>query len=114
MKPILLMLLVFLCACSNKKAENKTDDQKTSTQAATKQSQQLTSQSIFESNCVSCHGHDGTARIAGAANLQITNMNENTMIQTITNGKGGMPSFKGILSENDIKAVATFVKHLKK
>lgn len=67
---------------------------------------------LFENNCAVCHGNDGTAGIAGAANLQLGKGAVVTLVQTISAGHNGMPAFKGRLSEKEIKAVANYVHSL--
>ena len=66
---------------------------------------------IFASaGCSGCH----TLAAAGASgnvgpNLDEAKPSKELAIDRVTNGQGGMPSFKGQLSEAQIEAVATFV-----
>ena len=68
-------------------------------------------ESIFASaGCGGCHtlaaaGSDGTV----GPNLDESKPSLELAIDRITNGQGGMPSFKGQLSEEQIRAVAEFV-----
>jgi alcohol dehydrogenase (cytochrome c) len=65
---------------------------------------------IFSANCSICHGptgHGGNGgpdltMIPSAKNLQV-------VVGQVTNGGGGMPAFKGTLTQQQIKDVATFV-----
>jgi alcohol dehydrogenase (cytochrome c) len=65
---------------------------------------------VFASNCSTCHGALGTGgnggpnlkSIPSAKNLQV-------VIGQVTNGGGGMPAFKGQLTQTQINDVATFV-----
>jgi mono/diheme cytochrome c family protein len=61
---------------------------------------------IFAQRCASCHGDDGGG--GSGPNLQ-DNDNADGVADVVTNGRGGMPSFEGRLSEEEIQAVATFV-----
>ena len=66
---------------------------------------------IFASaGCSGCHtlaaaGSSGTV----GPNLDDAKPSKELAIDRVTNGRGGMPSFKGQLSEAQIEAVATFV-----
>ena len=60
--------------------------------------------------CTGCH----TLKAAGSTgtvgpNLDETKPPKELVIDRVTNGKGGMPSFKGQLSDAQIQAVATYV-----
>lgn len=68
---------------------------------------------IFEEKCVACHGNDGTAGIANAANLQKSQLSNTDIVNTINNGRGGMPSFKSQLAVGDIQALANYVVTLR-
>jgi cytochrome c5 len=67
-------------------------------------------QVFAEAGCATCH----TLEAAGASgtvgpNLDETQLGEDEIVQVVTNGRGGMPSFAGQLSEEEIQAVAAFV-----
>ncbi len=61
---------------------------------------------IYASNCASCHGSAGEG-IRGPSLQTLTNAD--IAVAAINNGPGGMPSFSGRLSEEEIRAVANFV-----
>ncbi|HEY2054086.1 MAG TPA: cytochrome c [Solirubrobacterales bacterium] len=65
---------------------------------------------VFSENCSVCHGATGRG---GNGGPDLTTMplakTEAGVIQQATNGGGGMPPFGGILSEEEIKNVASFV-----
>lgn len=65
---------------------------------------------VFTDNCSSCH----TLAAAGASgkvgpNLDQLKPSANLVTTQVTNGGGGMPAFKGKLSEDQIKQVADYV-----
>ena len=68
---------------------------------------------IFEANCTKCHGEDGKAGIMGAQDLTTTQLDDMAITDIITNGKGAMQSYKGILTDEQIKAVVEYVHILK-
>jgi mono/diheme cytochrome c family protein len=63
---------------------------------------------IFQKNCTICHGVDGKLELNGAKDLSLSQLTLNERIAQITNGKGLMTSFKGVLTEKKIKAVAEY------
>lgn len=70
--------------------------------------------SVFETNCISCHGADGQAGVAGAANLATSELDLNSKVEIIRNGKGTMQPFGGALTEEEVQAVAEYIGTLKK
>ena len=69
---------------------------------------------VFELNCNSCHGEDGTAGLAGAADLQTSRIDSLSVFKTITDGKKAMPAFVNKLSPGEIEQVTTYVLTLRK
>jgi mono/diheme cytochrome c family protein len=66
---------------------------------------------VFETaGCASCHTlADAGAKGAVGPNLDDAKPPAELVIDRVTNGKGGMPSFKGQLSEQQIEDVAAYV-----
>lgn len=71
-----------------------------------------TAQILFEEKCASCHGNDGTAGLAGAADLQKSRTAEVDAV--IRNGRKAMPEFKSSLTENEILQLTEYVKSLRR
>ena len=69
---------------------------------------------IYEQKCAACHGSDGTAEIANATNLQTSKSDSLSVIQTISNGKNAMPSFKSQLPEKEIQKLVNYLYSLRK
>jgi len=66
-------------------------------------------------NCVLCHRYDGRGGPSEGgygADLRVTKLTQEEVVNVITNGRmsKGMPPFKGILDEEKIETLATFVK----
>ena len=66
-------------------------------------------------NCVLCHKYDGRGGPSEGgygADLRVTKLTREEVIQVITNGRmsKGMPPFRGMLDEEKIETLATFVK----
>jgi cytochrome c oxidase cbb3-type subunit 3 len=75
-------------------------------------------QKLFAENCASCHGDAGKGNPeVGAPNLTsniwLYGGDEKTLIETITNGRGGvMPGWAGRLEPATVKALAIYVHTL--
>jgi len=73
---------------------------------------------VFAENCVACHGEDGKGmRDFGAPNLTdaiwLYGGDVATLTETVTKARYGvMPAWTGKLSEDEIRAVATYVHSL--
>lgn len=70
----------------------------------------------FKSNCVVCHGADGTGTPTGkslkAPDLHsdaVQKMTNQQIIDQISNGKNNMPPFKNTLSKDQMTALAAYV-----
>ena len=66
-------------------------------------------------NCVLCHKYDGRGGPSEGgygADLRVTKLTREELIQVITDGRmaKGMPPFKGMLDEEKIETLVTFIK----
>ena len=69
---------------------------------------------IYASNCASCHGATGGGSVGpalGGGAVAESLPDEADQIQVITDGRGGMPSFDGRLSEAEIQAVTDYTRN---
>ena len=78
---------------------------------------------IYNSKCAKCHGRDGRSkttrgRLAHSRDLSKSDwqddVSDERIFNSISNGKGKMPSFKKKLSENDINSLVGYVRQLRK
>jgi mono/diheme cytochrome c family protein len=69
---------------------------------------------IFIANCMKCHGEDGKLGLMGSKDLTVSAMDLNARIEIIKKGKGAMTVFEGVLTDEEIKAVAEYTESLKK
>ncbi len=65
--------------------------------------------------CVPCHRYDGRGGASEggyAADLRVTKLTRDEVVAVITNGRlaKGMPPFRGVLDEDTINTLATFIK----
>jgi mono/diheme cytochrome c family protein len=74
---------------------------------------------LFNRRCAECHGSDGRAYMApGEVGVARTftdrrwqaEVSDRRLINSITRGRGGMPSFRGTLSRKQIKALVAYVR----
>jgi len=75
---------------------------------------------LYKSKCQSCHGPDGKAttigKKLGARDFQdpdVASMSEEDLVKITTAGKNKMPAYKGKLKDDQIKALAKYIKELK-
>ncbi len=69
----------------------------------------------FTTNCVLCHKYDGRGGPSEGgygADLRVTKLTHEELIEVITNGRAGkgMPPFKGIVDDETIETLAYFIK----
>jgi len=79
--------------------------------------------SVYNSKCASCHGRDGRARTAKARREHARDMttgewqdsvSDERIYNSISNGKGKMPSFKKKLSDAQIDELVNYVRRLRR
>jgi len=68
---------------------------------------------LFTAQCIVCHGVDGTASFSGAKDLTLSTKSTSEIIETIQKGKNTMPKMAKIYSEQELKALAEYVKLLR-
>ena len=73
---------------------------------------------VFKSKCAMCHGPDGKGKMAGTKDLgsaEVQKASDADLTATITNGKPPkMPSYKGKLTDDQIKDLVKYVRTFKK
>ena len=78
---------------------------------------------LYSKNCASCHGRDGRSKTFKAKHNHARNISDpewqervsdERIFNSIMNGKGKMPSYSKKLSEQEIDALVTYVRGLRK
>ncbi len=69
-------------------------------------------EAIYKDKCVICHGIDGKLGLNGSKDLTVSQVTEAERVIQITKGKNTMSPFEGILSPEEIKAVAAYTMTL--
>jgi cytochrome c6 len=78
--------------------------------------------SLFKSKCAACHGADGTGSTPVGKSMKIRDFHspdvqkqsDADLTQIITAGKGGMPSYKGKLTDAQIKDLVGYIRTMAK
>lgn len=110
---VAIAILTLIWACSNSEGSNKGSKASSET-AAANAPKEIDGEKIYRQNCVICHGLYGDMGASGAFNLTTSELTVEERIQVITNGRNAMTSFKALLNEEKIKAVAEYTLELKK
>lgn len=84
------------------------DESKNNASASNNSSKSVDGKKIWKNNCTVCHGLYGDMEVNGAKDLNLSVLKLDERIEIITTGKNVMTPFKGMLSEEEIKAVAQF------
>lgn len=94
-----------IMACANKDGASKSGAQV---------KKEIMGAKVFKQSCVLCHGENGKLGLNGSKDLTLSKISMEERIAIITNGKGNMVGFKGILNDEKIKAVAAYTLKLVK
>jgi cytochrome c6 len=70
-------------------------------------------EALFRKNCVTCHGADGRLGLSGAKDLTKSDLSLEDRMTLIAKGRGLMTPFEGILTPEEIAAVARYTIELK-
>jgi cytochrome c6 len=77
------------------------------------------SSATFKTKCAMCHGPDGSGSAVGKSmnvpdlrSQVIQKLPDAQLAQIISDGKGGMPSFRSSLSEDQIHSLVAYIRSL--
>ena len=73
---------------------------------------------VFKAKCVTCHASDGSGNTAVGKSLksadlrsaEVQKKSDAELTQSVAEGKGNMPAFKTILSEDELHAAIAYVR----
>ena len=68
---------------------------------------------IYTQYCVNCHGGDGRGEVAGTPSFRegrLMSRATSELMETVRTGRNLMPSFRGILEEQQIDDVSTYIR----
>ena len=68
-------------------------------------------QAVYTASCATCHGADGMGTSRGRPLIGVADQGDRARhIESVTDGRGGMPSFGGSLSAEEIEDSVSFVR----
>ena len=102
---LVLLFLIFIFSCSS---------EATSVEPQPEEQIAMTGKEVYKIYCVACHGVDGTLAFSGATNLKESTLAYEERLDQITNGKGAMNAFSGIIETAQIESVAKYIETLRK
>ncbi|KEQ24772.1 c-type cytochrome [Paenibacillus tyrfis] len=106
---VALLLVVSLSACNQPAKTPPPADQGAATPAPGGGTTTVDAQAIYKQNCISCHG----VNFEGGVGPNLTKVggkySKDQIATIVTNGRGGMPSFKGRLSDTDTSAISDWL-----
>ena len=107
-----LLLVAMLSACGNNNNNNVAPSPSptgavTPSPAGEAGVQAANAEAIYQQSCIACHGAD----LGGNINLQHVgaDMSAEQIATQIANGGGGMPPFKGRLTDDEIQTLADWL-----
>jgi len=68
---------------------------------------------IFMRECMACHGSAGEGNMPGLPNFKEGKTlfkNDNELMEIIRDGRGIMPSFNGLITDEDIRDVTAYLR----
>lgn len=68
---------------------------------------------VYVRDCVLCHGASGDGRLPGLRSFQESQAlyrSDDALKRIVRDGKGVMPSFNGLLSDEDIRNVVIYLR----
>lgn len=71
-------------------------------------SEPVSGKALYKTHCAICHGADGKKGLAGAEMIPDSDLSLDERITLITNGKGNMMPYRGVLSKEEIARVAAY------
>lgn len=70
---------------------------------------------LYTLHCANCHGTAGVSDMPGAPNFALNDSlmsPDGALLKSIQNGKSAMPAYRGILSDQDILDIISYLRTL--
>jgi mono/diheme cytochrome c family protein len=106
---VLIAVALFAACGGNKEPQPKNDSANQNVTGGS-----TDGKALFDANCQSCHGADGKAGVAGAADLSVSKLDHETMKVIVKSGRNMMRGFEGRLNDSEIDVVTRYAETLRK
>lgn len=102
-----LVLILLLCAsCGSTTQDQIPTEEPLETPTSGK--------ALYAQNCVACHGNKGNLGLSGAKDLTKTTLEKSDIRTIISEGKGSMPAFKELFSNEELDSLTAHLLTFKK
>ncbi len=98
---ISIFILLFVWACTGNETGANESTAKPGVEA------------LYKTHCAICHGADGRKGMSGAGILPDSELDLAARIAIIKNGKGNMMAYQGLLTDEQIEALAAYTTTFK-
>lgn len=71
----------------------------------------------YQSHCINCHGANGAGEIPNIPDFsrgESLLQPDNALLETIKSGKGMMPAYRGVFSDDEIRDVIAYLRTLRR
>lgn len=104
-----IVTVLALAACG----DNSSQQDQTGPVSAATDSDSSTTGTLYKQFCLSCHATDLSGKVGPSLKTIGSRLSKEEIMEKITTGTGGMPSFKNRLSEQDIDALGSWLANKK-
>lgn len=101
---VLVVLALILASCGGPKSSPSPSEQA---------NREVDAAQVYKQSCVSCHGVKLEGRMGPALSDVGARLKEEEILAVITQGRNGMPSFGGRLTDKEITALAVWLAQKK-
>lgn len=101
-----------LAEINKKRVQKQSIDPSVENATATNYNATVHGEALYKANCQKCHGESGVGGPMGVS-LVLSKLDATQKAERISNGLGAMPAFNGVLNEQEISALVSFIETLK-
>lgn len=109
-KHILILIMLAMLALSACGERTEDDSALRATIVTTEDEEAV---ALYKSQCLSCHAVDLSGRVGPNLKDVGTRLSEDPIVDIVTDGYKGMPSYKKILEESEIRSIAVWLANMK-